>query len=277
MSTSSKRAFLALAGIASLSAFSGVITGCVSDRPSRNGVFNENQYVRKSFLVAGDDQNGNPQKDPGWILKSTITDISTPNPLGGNVGGFFAGYQSSEMVRFEITQDHLNMINMREFSSAPSTGRVELVDNAWPITNVDLKYRINLDGEKTNFYEENQELNWQVRQWVKVNFAKNDLSDVAPLGDYTNDLLSRCTDIGNASATLVTDSFKVDEPNNYIEWLVNVTPPLKWDDPACVMAYGALGREALELGRNNVSFDLKYSMVRATPPEKITYVPLEVA
>src|SRR5258706_11123155 len=211
MSTSSKRAFLAVAGIACLSAFSGLTSGCVSDRPSRNGVFNENQYVRKSFLVAGFDQNGNPQKDPGWILKSTITDISTPNPLGANVAGFFAGYQASEMVRFEVTQDHLNMINMRELSSSPSTGRTELVDNAWPITNVDLKYRINLDGEKTNFYEENQELDWQVRQWVKINFAKNDMSDVAPLGTFTTDLLSRCTDIANAAATLVPGSFLVDE------------------------------------------------------------------
>ena len=54
--------------------------------------------------------------------------------------------------------------------------------NAWPATNVDLKYRVNLDGEKTNFYEENQELDWQVRQWVKLNFDKNDFSDFAPLG-----------------------------------------------------------------------------------------------
>src|SRR4051812_35432624 len=225
MSTSSKRAFLALAGIASLSAFSGVITGCVSDRPSRNGVFNENQYVRKSFLVAGDDQNGNPQKDPGWILKSTITDISTPNPLGGNVGGFFAGYQSSEMVRFEVTQDHLNMINMREFSSAPSTGRVELVDNAWPITNVDLKYRINLDGEKTNFYEENQELDWQVRQWVKINFAKNDFADLAALGPTTAANIARCTDTGSAGATLGPNTFPGNEKKGIIPREGGGTPP----------------------------------------------------
>src|SRR3954465_15242608 len=116
MSKSSTRAFLAVAGIASLSAFSGVITGCVSARPARNGVFNENQYVRKSFLVQGFDANSHPAKDPGWILKSPITEISPPNPPGANPGGFVAGYQSSEMVRFEITQDHLNMINMREFS-----------------------------------------------------------------------------------------------------------------------------------------------------------------
>src|SRR4051812_49756144 len=111
MSTSSKRAFLALAGIASLSAFSGAISGCVSDRPSRNGVFNENQYVRKSFLVQGFDANGNPAKDPGWILKSTITEISTPNPLGANIGGFFSGHHSSGKVRLLVTPQHLHKIN----------------------------------------------------------------------------------------------------------------------------------------------------------------------
>ena len=44
---------------------------------------------------------------------------------------------------------------------------------------------VNLDGEKTNFYEENQELDWQVRQWVKLQFDKNDFSDLAPLGTST--------------------------------------------------------------------------------------------
>ena len=33
-------------------ALTAVAAGCVSQRPSRNGVFNENQYVRKDFLTA---------------------------------------------------------------------------------------------------------------------------------------------------------------------------------------------------------------------------------
>jgi hypothetical protein len=47
MSAKFNRAFLAVAALATLSAS----WGCVADRPSRNGVFNENQYVRKAFLV----------------------------------------------------------------------------------------------------------------------------------------------------------------------------------------------------------------------------------
>jgi Met-zincin len=247
--------------------------GCVAQRPSRNGVFNENQYVRKDFLTRA----GDGGQDPGWMLKATVTDVSTPDPLG-DVFGIFAGSESGgALVRFVVTQDKLQMVNMREMTSAPSAGRIPEVVNAWPITNVDLKYRINLDGEKTNFYEENQELDWQVRQWVKINFAKNDMSDVAPLGDFTSDLLSRCTDIGNASATLVPNSFVVDEPADYMQWQVQIALPLKWDDEACVTAYGELGETALRLGRQTVTFNLLYSMVRSKLPAQMTYKPLEVA
>ena len=45
------RAFLVTGALSTLCAASG----CVADRPSRNGVFNENQYIRKDFLVANGD------------------------------------------------------------------------------------------------------------------------------------------------------------------------------------------------------------------------------
>ena len=107
-------------------------------------------------------------------------------------------------VRFVITTDKLQIVNMREISRSDTARRrrraraTPEVVNAWPITNVDLKYRVNLDGEKTNFYEENQELDWQVRQWVKVNFDKNDMSDVAPLGADAVAFLEKCGDTATA-------------------------------------------------------------------------------
>src|SRR5208283_2140962 len=107
--------------------------------------------------------------------------------------------------------------------------RTPSVLNAWPITNVDLKYRVNLDGEKTNFYEENQELDWQVRQWVKLQFDKNDFSDLAPLPFQTLDVINTCADGADASATLVTDSFNIegdgdsDPSNDYFEFTVQVS------------------------------------------------------
>jgi len=213
-----------------------------------------------------------------------VVATSSPNPLGpfgiypGNNGEQQSGLGGAKLVRFVVTQDKLQMIDMRELSDVPSPYRTPAAINAWPITNVDLKYRINLDGEKTNFYEENQELDWQVRQWVKINFAKNDVSDMAPLGPTTVDLLNKCTQVSDASATLVPDSFVVDEEKEYMQWTVSITLPLVWDDPTCVEQYGSAGDTARRLGRDSVTFNMMYSLAR---PDKLTdpktpYVAMEV-
>ena len=167
------RAFFAT----SLLAVASSSWGCVADRPSRNGVFNENQYVRKSFLVREADGS---TEDGGWLLKTTVTRSSSPNPLAGfNVE---PGLTSTDLVRFAVVSDKLQMLSAREISSARSEATIPEVVNSWPIANVDLKYHVNFDGETSNLYEENQELDWQQRQWVKINFAKNDSSDFAPFG-----------------------------------------------------------------------------------------------
>ncbi len=54
------------------------VVGCVADRPARNGVFNENQYIRKDFLVRPGDSTS---VDSGWFLKATIVEASDPNVL----------------------------------------------------------------------------------------------------------------------------------------------------------------------------------------------------
>jgi uncharacterized protein DUF4953 len=247
-------------------------SGCVADRPSRNGVFNENQYLRKSFIIRpGDDTS----PDNGWLLKATIVSASEPNVFGdGALFGLYAGSHSSgDLFHFVVTSDHLQMVSNREISSDPTVGRTGDVMNAWPATNVDLKYRVNLDGEKTNFYEENQELDWEVRQWVKVLFDKNDLADLQPLGSFFNENIAHCADLANSSATLYPESFFVDETNDYMEWTIQVTLPINWTSD-CVEAFGPMGDEAARLGRDTETVNLKYSMVRATGTP--TYQPLVV-
>jgi hypothetical protein len=265
------RSFLAMGALATACAS----WGCVADRPARNGVFNENQYLRKDFLIrpaiAG-------AVDPGWIFRSTILATTAPNPLGPL--GLFVGADNSggdsaapgiNYVRFAVTQDKLQMINMRELSAGyPTQGsRDSEVVNAWPITNVDLKYRVNLDGETSNFYEENQELDWQVRQWVKLQWDKNDMSDLAPLGGGAQAVLAQCTDAGNISTTLVPGSFVVDETNNYMSWQIQLTATPLFTTAACVDAYGAVGINFSEFGRQNVTLTLEYSLVRAAPDSGI--------
>jgi hypothetical protein len=265
MMTSTFRAFFAGGALAALA----LASGCVADRPSRNGVFNENQYLRKAFLTTD-----GTHPDPGWFFKATIIQTSSPNPLGAIDGLAITpsldggGATGPGYIKFAITSDKMQMVNMRQISSLPSTVNIPEVVNAWPITNVDLKYRVNLDGEKSNFYEENQELDWQVRQWVKVNFDKNDMSDVAPLGDFLTTGLEKCTDIGNASTTLVPGSFLTYEGatymQDYMQWTVQVTVPINASDASCADLFSQAASDGdASFDRQNVSFNLMYSAMRA--------------
>lgn len=209
------------------------------------------------------------------MFKATIVQTSSPNPLGEGFELWPGLENQGELVRFKVTSDKLQMVSMRELSQTKSEGRTEEVRNAWPVTNVDLKYRVNYDGETTNFYEENQELDWQVRQWVKVNFARSDSGDLAPFW-FVKDLVNNCIDQGGVTSTLVPGSFKVDEPNDYMEWTSNVTLPLRWDDETCYYAYGSNGQNAQRLGRTSVTLNIKYSLHRALPMSAVTYKPQEI-
>ncbi len=127
----------------------------------------------------------------------------------------------------------------------------------------------------------------QVSQWVTNNLDKNDMSDVAPLGFFVTEALERCTDISNASATLVPNSFTTEEASDwtqdYMSWEVQVSAPLNFGDASCVEAFsqGASGAASLAFGRQNVSFNLMYSLMRVKTVEDPTtdptaYVPMEV-
>src|SRR5450432_304208 len=106
MTKNTLRAFLA---VGALAAGHSVAMGCVADRPSRNGVFNENQYLRKAFIVQAPDAT---TPDPGWFMKATIISTSTPNPYAEL--NLFTGAEGSQFVRFGVTADTVEMLNMRE-------------------------------------------------------------------------------------------------------------------------------------------------------------------
>src|SRR5437764_1173306 len=94
-------------GLVALAATVGGAQGCVADRPSRNGVFNENQYIRKDFLVQPG-PNGEP--DPGWFMKATNVQTSSPNPYA-NLDMFTGAESEGAIVRFAVTSDKLQMID----------------------------------------------------------------------------------------------------------------------------------------------------------------------
>ena len=284
------RAFLATGALAAVCAASG----CVADRPSRNGVFNENQYIRKDFLI----QPGSGGVDPGWFVKTTILSTSVPNPLASadvlletGLHGTYGNY-----VNFGVTSDRLLMQDMVQPTpdqtltgsiAAQGTRDASTVDS-WSVTNVDLKYRVNLDGEKTNFYEENQELDWQQRQWVKLSLDKNDQSDFVTFGPFTNDFLAKCTAAADIASTLHPGSFYVDEANNYWQFAVDITIPLSFGqvqsqtassdgtnttsvDNYCATQFAYAGWMFNQLGRTNVTMTLMYSFMRASENPATTY------
>ena len=287
-----RRAVQSILRFRALAAVLGLALGCAQDRPARNGVFNENQYVRKDFLVGGVDAAGNAANpaDPGWFVRATVTETSTPNLMGAanNPGGIWGGLQgSADLVRFRVTEDKLQLLSQIQLSAPDASGQnsvgvTDSVSNTWPITNVDLKYRVNLDGTRSNFYEENQELPWQQRQWVKINFAKNDFSDLAPFGPFTTDFLLRCADVGEASATLVNGSYRFegqdtsDITDDYLEFTVQVAIPMRFDDSTCIEAYGPQLDNAARIGRTTVTANVKYSFMRAKSVDKLTYHPFVV-
>lgn len=286
MRASTMRAFLSMAALSATATLLPVMgTGCAADRPSRNGVFNENVYLKKAFLVRTGEAaaNGQTAQDPGWFMKATVMSASTPNPLSPTI--LFPGAESSDwgggsLVRFRVTQDKVQLLNQLEISNeadwtAQETRNPEVLDS-WPATNVDIKYRVNLDGEKTNFLEENQELDWQTRQWVKLELAKNDLSDLAPFGETTRFFLQKCTDTSHASTTLVPGSFRVEEDKEYMEWKLEMTVPVNFQDEACVQSYGEAGDAFIRMGRSTVTSVVKFSFVRAKPQAELTYKPLEL-
>jgi hypothetical protein len=269
----------ALACVAALSMGVSVVTGCAGDRPLRNGVPNENIFLRKAFIIRPGlaSTPDKPVEDDGWFLKATVLETSTPNPLASTA--LWTGAENNGMlVRFKATQDKLQLVNIREISNSDvvaeqGTRTPEVVD-AWHADHVDLKLAVTADGEKTNRFEMNEELDWKIRQWVKVNLAKTDLSDFSLFGLDTKFMLEKCA--GHSMTAVVPSSILVDEANDYIEWKTNVTMGINVENPACLEAYGEAGQNFFRLGRQNVSATLKYSLVRAKPVQAISYKPLEI-
>jgi hypothetical protein len=144
----------------------------------------------------------------------------------------------------------LRMVDIREINNDPIIGqqqqRQPAVVDAWPSSSVDLKYRVNLDGETTNFYEENQENDWLVRQWIKINFAKNDVNDLFAFGSNVNPVILKCTNYTEAAATLEPGSFVTNDTDKTMKFTVNLTWPIYFDDTnaaTCLEAFGPAGVE----------------------------------
>src|SRR5690349_8022743 len=141
------------------------LVACVDHRPLRNGLSDDAVYLGKSDVTAA-----NPKiegsTDLGWLMKVTVVSASSPNPLGDYA---FPGVESGlSYVKFRFREDKLQVLDGRKLQTdAAENQNDDLATSTDAVLfefdgeHVDVQLRENLDGEKTNFVEENTEKPWQ--------------------------------------------------------------------------------------------------------------------
>ncbi len=199
-----------------------LVAGCVDHRPVRNGLRDENVYLSKADLTAV-----NPKidgsKDDGWLMKVTVVKTSSPNPAGDYA---FPGMESdTQYVKLRFNENALQVVDGRRLQKddpndknddlATSTERVIM---EFAGQHVDLKLRESLDGERTNYLEENTEEPWQKRQKFKVDFEKTSVDPITKIAWYYGEFLHDC--VRPLSTNSVPDSFEYDAEDQHLSFVL---------------------------------------------------------
>ncbi|MGC4121840.1 MAG: zinc-dependent metalloprotease [Myxococcales bacterium] len=199
-----------------------LLFSCVEHRPVRNGLRDESIYLDKAALT-----NVNPKapdsKDDGWLMKVTVVKTSSPNPAGDYA---FPGMESdTKYVKLRFNEEALQVIDGRTFmidrptdpndDLATTTGRVMM---EFAGSHVDVKLRESLDGERTNYLEENTEEPWAKRQKFKVDFEKTSLDPFTTVAWYYGEFLHDC--VRPVSAHAVPGSYEWDEKDQSLQFVI---------------------------------------------------------
>jgi hypothetical protein len=132
---------------------------------------------------------------------------------------------------------------------------------------VDVKLRESLDGERTNFLEENTEEPWQMRQTFAVDFENTNMDPITNVAWFYGDFLADCA--RTISTHMVPDSFEWDPEDQYMSFVIEVTYKLN-----AVTRFGGcwdLVNLASEVGTASVQY--RFSFYR---PDHITWAGKEV-
>ena len=181
------------------------VGSCVTDRDTRTMIYNENVYLDKNFLTR-ENPNNPEQDDYGWLYNMVVVRTSTPNVVGNFL---FTGEQkwpTLGYVLFQMSPDSVQMTDGVELMEGDFFDVTPRVINQWPGEHVDLQLRQNLDGEVTNYEEENKERPWQNRQFFKVDVTDAALDDAHTLSWVDKYYMDLCADLSGVS--LVPDSFE---------------------------------------------------------------------
>ena len=201
------------------------LSTCVDHRPIRNGLTSEGTYVSKLDLTQPNPKSKD-LKDDGWLFKVTVVKTSAPNGLGHFA---FPGLESDvSYIKFRFREDALQVIDARELQADTLSNPNDNLGTAvprvmleFPGRNVDVQLRQSLDGERTNYQEENSEKPWHERTMFHVDFQRANLDPVTAMSWLYGDLLSNCA--RNIGTTLVPDSFEWDAKDQAMNFVVEAT------------------------------------------------------
>jgi len=198
------------------------LAACVDHRPVRNGLSDDAVYLGKETVT-----NPNPKiqgsADSGWLFKVTVASASSPNVLGDYA---FPGLESAlQYVKFRFREDKLQVLDARKLQTDQAENAnddlatsTDLVLFEFDGAHVDVQLRQNLDGEKTNFVEENTEKPWQEREYFKVDFEKMNVDPVGAMAWYYPGLLKQCADL--KSIHLVPNSYQYEPEAQAMNWQI---------------------------------------------------------
>lgn len=201
-----------------------LLASCVDHRPIRNGLRDESIYLDKAKLT-----NVNPKDvesgDDGWLMKFTVVKASSPNPAGDYVYPGMESYQGTQYVKLRFNENSLQVIDGRRFMNdrpddpnddlATSTERV-IIEFAG--SHVDVKLRESLDGERTNYLEENTEEPWAKRQKFKLDFEKSSLDPFTIFHWAYGEFLHEC--VRPVSSNAVPGSYEFDEEDQHLSFTI---------------------------------------------------------
>ncbi|MBK8012173.1 MAG: zinc-dependent metalloprotease [Deltaproteobacteria bacterium] len=240
------------------------IVGCVDYREVRNGLEDEAVYLTKGELTTSNPKLGPSSTDTGWLMKVTTVKASSPNIVGDYA---FPGFESdARYVQMRFQENALQILDGRKLQDdnaedpnddlSTSTERVML---EFAGRNVDVKLRENLDGERTNWLEENVEAPWQRRQKFKVDFEKSNLDPISTVAWFYGDYLADCA--STIGSNLVPGSFEWDPQDQYMSFVVEVTYKLN----LATQFGGCWDLVSLATGTGSSTIQYRFSFYRPGP------------
>ena len=197
-----------------------VLVSCVEHRPIRNGLRNESIYLHKNTIMSTPDG-----RESNWLFKATVVGASSPNVVGDYA---FPGFESElKLVNFRFTEDKLQVLDGRRYQmdaldnpNDDTPTRVERMIMEFNGQHVDIKLRESLNGERTNFLEENTEEPWARRQNFKVDFESSSMDPVAAIVWYYGEWTHECG--SPISTRLVPDTYAFDEADRHLSFILEV-------------------------------------------------------